>query len=140
MTLPDGASLTFPVFGVSTLELQAVSLAAGLAGFAGDLNQGNFVFGYTLSSLVPLGFASGVEIDCLSCSAVEAYYADLNPYDGLFSTNGVLNTETQPNVGAFALVNAEYGTYTASGGTLTYDTVTVGGQPGIAVILPWPGI
>lgn len=133
----DGDTVDAPGFGLKTTTLAFWAAEITAAGYAGDLNAGGFLFGFTLDAAgAPY---AGVVVDG-GGAAAQQWYPDIDPADGLFETAEALNTATSP-AGLFITTDAEIGNFTATdnAGTLTFGSTLIGGFPGQAVAIGFIG-
>lgn len=132
-----GPVVSVDAFGLSTNGLLAMGVSAGTVGYTGDLTQGGFIMGYTLSSTSPIVIAEGTVVSCGGCTDFEVWYGDIYVVDGLFSTGYSVNTTTTA-WGLFVIPDAEVQTYEATG-SLEFDDLVMGGLPGSALVVTWVG-
>ncbi|MEM6927847.1 MAG: putative Ig domain-containing protein [Myxococcota bacterium] len=136
-TLPDGALLAFGPVGMSVADVNGFASAASVAGYPGDLTQGGFLWGSTQDG-TNFSPAGGVTVSCVNCMG--SYYVDTDPSDGLFTTMGVVNSETVAGVGIVVIPDAPIEQYTATSSTLTFPPLLIGGFPGEAVFAGFVGM
>ena len=108
-------------------------IGGDLTGFDGDVLETGFMAGFARD--INEAPVSGAALECGGC--VSFYYLDTDWEDGLFETNGALNTQTDADAMAmFVAPSAPIFTYEASdGGTHTWDPQLFGSLPGYASFL-----
>ncbi|MEQ1502041.1 MAG: hypothetical protein ABMB14_07405 [Myxococcota bacterium] len=132
--LGDGDTLSGrTAFSISNTFLAALEQSATGIGYAGDLGDDGFMFGFTFDATgAPV---SGATVTCSSCGST--WYLDADPTDGgLYGAGASLNTETDAASGAaFLIPQGPIGTYGADdGGTHTWADQLNGSNPGSATV------
>jgi|GEM_PF-1291794 len=112
----------------------AQAIGDDLDGFDGDVLEIGFMSGFVRD--VQEQPVDGAALACGGCVPT-FYYLDADPEDGLFTTDGTLNTQTDAEAAAmFVTPNAPIFTYEASDdGTHTWDSQLFGSLPGYASFL-----
>jgi hypothetical protein len=107
-----------------------INASLATAGYLPDIWKVGMLYGTVYdNALTPL---DGVTV---SGAAASIYYMDADPADGLFTTGATVNTSTSAAASAvFVVPGAPITTYTAEADGYTFDSITLGALPGLALI------
>jgi hypothetical protein len=84
--------------------------------------------------------ADGATLECTGCDASFYYFDNARPNSGYFATDKTLNASTSAMTGGMAIVpGAPIYTYTADDGSHTFESRTLGSQPGSVLITRFTG-
>ena len=119
------------IFSISTaLEEGMVQSFNAAGGYVWTPATQGVLMGFVLDSTgAPIGGAT------VTGTAASTFYVDGNSTDGMFTSAGALNTSTATGVGVFAIPAAPITTYTAAADGMTFDTLTGGSLPGLALFV-----
>lgn len=134
--LADGATLADQrAFSVSNTFRDGLIASFGAAGGSWDPGTAGVLMGFVLDS-------KGAPIDgaTVTGAASTTYYMDTNSADGLFTSSSGVNTATSAAASSvFAIPAAPVTVYTAAADGYTFEPLTGGSLPGIALFVAFFG-